>query len=71
MSIDLELKKEGIEIIKKLDTLTINSIAKNVSEKLVAAFPNQNLEKQDLFMKLSRLDMYVTKMSEGLSTAKY
>lgn len=71
MNIDLELKKEGIEIINKIDTLAVNSIAKNVSEKLVLAFPEQNLDKNELFIKLSRLNMYIAKMPEGLSNAKY
>ena len=39
MSIEQELKKEGIEIIKKIDTFMVNSVANIVSEKLVAAFP--------------------------------
>ena len=71
MDTNLELKKEGIEIVKKIDTLTVNSIANNVSEKLVSAFPKQNLDKNALFAKISRLDMYIAKMSEGLSSAKY
>lgn len=71
MNIDLELKKEGIEIIRKIDTLTVNSIAKNVAEKLVLAFPNQNLDQNEVFIKLSRLNMYIAKMPDGLSNAKY
>ena len=39
MSIETELKKDGIEVIEKLDTLKINSIAMNVSLKLCATFP--------------------------------
>lgn len=71
MNIDLELKKEGIEVIRQIDTLTVNSIAKNVSESLVLAFPNQNLDKNELFIRLSRLNMYIAKMPKGLSNAKY
>ena len=33
MSIENELKKDGICVTEKLDTLTINSIAKNISQK--------------------------------------
>lgn len=71
MTIAVELKKEGIQVIRPVDTLTINSIAKNVSEKLVQAFPEQNLNSQELFIKLSRLTMYIAKMPSGLSKAKY
>lgn len=71
MSIDQELKREGIEIVKSLDRLTINMIAKSVADRLEKAFPNQNLDAKDLFMKLARLDMYVAKMPGLLSSAKY
>ena len=62
MSIKAELKKEGIEVIKPLDTFTIISVAKKVATKLVIAFPDQNLNYDDLFIKLSRLNMYIAKM---------
>lgn len=71
MNIEQELKREGIEIVRALDRLTINSIAKSVASRLEKAFPSQNLNEKDLFMKLSRLDMYVAKMSGTLSSAKY
>ncbi|MBO5478286.1 MAG: hypothetical protein J6A04_00930 [Clostridia bacterium] len=71
MNIDQELKKEGIEVIKPLDQLNINIIAKAVATKLVKAFPNQGLDTKDLFIRLSKLNMYITKMSGNLSSAKY
>lgn len=71
MNIDQELKKEGIEVIKPLDQLNINIIAKAVSTRLAKAFPNQGLDTKDLFIKLSKLNMYITKMSGNLSSAKY
>ncbi len=71
MNIDQELKKEGIEVIRTLDRLSINSIAKSVADKLERAFPEQNLSAKDLFMKLSRINMYVAKMPDSLSSAKY
>ena len=64
MSIEADLKKDGIEVIEKLDTLTINSIARNVSTKICDTFPNYGLTKEDLFIKLCRLDMYKAKMPE-------
>lgn len=64
MNIENELKKNGIEVVEKLDTLTINSIAKKVSSRLCLTFPNYGLNEQELFIKLSRLDMYKAKMPE-------
>ena len=41
MNIEKELKKNGITVIDKLDTLSINTLAKNIAQKLCRAFPNQ------------------------------
>lgn len=71
MSIKKELKKEGIEVIKPLDTLSVITIAKNVATKMTMAFPEQNLNCNELFIKLSRLNMYVAKMPHSMSCAKY
>ena len=38
MSIESDLKKDGITVIEPLDITTVNVIAKNVSKKIVAAF---------------------------------
>lgn len=65
------LKKEGIEVIEQLDTMKVNTIAINVASKLCLAFPEHNLNKSELFESLSRLDMYVAKMPEDSSGAKY
>ena len=43
MSVESDLRKDGIEVIKKLDTLRINSIARNISIRLCETFPNFNL----------------------------
>ena len=71
MSIESDLRKDGIEVIKKLDTLKVNSIARNVSMMLCETFPNYNLNQNDLFIKLSRLNMYIAKMPEGMAEANY
>lgn len=71
MSIETELKKDGIEVIEKLDTLKINSIAMNVSLKLCETFPEYKLNQNELFIKLSRLNMYKAKMPEGMAEANY
>ena len=71
MSIESDLRKDGIEVIKKLNTLKINSIARNVSVKLCDTFPDLHLNQDDLFMKLSRLNMYIAKMPNGMAEANY
>lgn len=71
MSIESDLRKDGIEVTEKLDTLKINSIARNVSMKLCETFPNFHLNQNELFIKLSRLNMYKAKMPEGMAEANY
>lgn len=71
MSIESDLKKEGIEVTGKLDTLKVNSIAKTISEKLTYAFPEHDFRTDELFKKLARLNMYTAKVPEGLSEANY
>lgn len=70
MSIKSALRKEGIEVISQLNTLKVNSIATNIAQKLVKAFPEQNINYHDFFMKLSRLNMYIAKIPNGVA-AKY
>ena len=70
MNLSNELRKEGIEVISKLNTLTVNSIATNIAQKLVDTFPEQNINYHDLFMKLSRLNMYIAKIPNN-TAAKY
>ena len=71
MSIESDLRKDGIEVIKKLDTLRVNSIARTVSISLCETFPDFNLNQNDLFIKLSRLNMYIARMPEGVAEANY
>lgn len=70
MNIQSELRKEGIEVIKQLNTLKVNSIATNIAQKLVDTFPEQNIDYHELFMKLCRLNMYIAKIPNGVA-AKY
>lgn len=71
MSIDSVLRKEGIEDIEALDTLTVNKIAKRIAKKLVNTFGEHNLDESELFISISRLKMYFAKMPEDMSGAKY
>ena len=64
------IKKEGLENIQKLDTLQINKIASFISNTLCEAFPELHLSQSDLFIQISRLNMYKAKMPDG-SSAKY
>lgn len=71
MSAESDLRKDGIEVINKLPTLRINTIARNVSMKICETFPEFGLNQNDLFIKLSRLNMYIAKMPEGMAEANY
>ncbi len=71
MSIESDLKKDGIEIIGRLDTLSINSLAKNVADKICNAFPKAHFSAGQLFIELSRVPMYIAKMPEGYAEANY
>ena len=64
MSIETDLKKDGIEVLEPLDTLKINSIARNISKKICDIFPEYGFNSNELFIKLSRLNMYRAKMPE-------
>jgi len=70
MSIESEIRMEGIEVIKQLRTMNVNLIASNVSKKLVNRFPEQNFNYYELFSKISKLNMYIAKMPNGIA-AKY
>ena len=71
MSIESEFKKNDITVIDRLDTLSINSLAKSVASKLSKAFPNQNLSYRNLFIEISRIPMYIANMPEGIAEAFY
>lgn len=71
MSEKSDLKKEGIEIISKLDTLTTNSIAKKIASKICATFPSIGFNSSSLFMRLAKLNMYRANIPEGMSEANY
>lgn len=71
MSIESELKKDGITIIKQLDTLSVTLIAKFVAEKFISYFPFAHMKYHDLFIKISRLGMYIADIPEGMSEANY
>ena len=71
MSIESDLKKDGITVVGKLDTLSINTISRDIAEKLCKTFPNQNFIFQNLFIVLSRIPMYIADIPEGFAEATY
>lgn len=71
MNIEAELKKDGIEIIGRLDTLSVNTLAKDVSEKICKTFPKAHFVSSQLFIELSRIPMYIARMPEGFAEANY
>ena len=70
MGIKRDLKREGIEIIEQIDTLTINSLARSIADTISITFPELNLDTKQLFMRISRLNMYFANLPNGIS-AKY
>lgn len=70
MNIEKDLKREGIEVINKLDTLSANSLASSVANRLCKAFPNEHFVYQSLFINLSRLPMICCKISRRSSRSK-
>ena len=71
MSIESDLKKDGIKVIRPLDTLSINTISRNIAEKLCKTFPDQNFIFQNLFIALSRIPMYIAEIPDGFAEATY
>lgn len=71
MSIESDLRKDGIRVVDILDTLTINRIAHNIATKLCDTFPELCFNEKDLFAKLARLDMYRATMPDGMAEANY
>ena len=71
MSIKNELKKEGIEVITKLDPLISNDICKNVSRRFVESFPDYDFTQEEIYKKLSKITMYRAKMIDGMAEANY
>ena len=71
MSIEKDLKKDGITIISPIDTLTINSLAKYVSEQISSTYSSCGIKKDTLFRKISRMSMSYADIPEGFSEASY
>ena len=71
MSIESDLRKDGITVVRPLDTLSINTIARDIADRLCKAFPEQNFIFQNLFIALSRIPMYIADIPKGFAEATY
>ena len=67
MSIESDLRKDGIRVVDILDTMSVNRIAHNIAAKLCDTFPELCFNESDLFAKLSRLNMYRATMPDGMA----
>ena len=71
MNREKDLKKDGITVVKPLDTLTITLIAKFVAEKLISSFPFYGFNYDKLFIKISNIPMYIAKIPNNMGEANY
>lgn len=66
-----KLNKYGIINIKKVDTLSVNKICAKLSKYLEDTLKTHNLNLEDLFIKLSRMNMFFADFNEVNVKAKY
>ena len=71
MSIESDLRKDGITVVKQLDEDTVANICKKISHKIYSKFPDLGFTEEQLFTKLTKLNMYTAKIPEGMSEANY
>lgn len=71
MSIESTLKKDGIQVIRELKPSKVDSIANNIAMKLCETFPDFNFNQYELYLKLSKLNMYMAGMPDGMAEANY
>ena len=71
ISAEQELEKSGIKVICPINTININEIATYVSNLLCSKFPDFNLNYNDMFTRISRMNMYIADMPSGMSDACY
>lgn len=71
MNTNAVLKKEGIEVLSKLQPTQIEKIATIIASNICGTFPEHNLNETDIFLELADLDMYFAKMPADSAVAKY
>lgn len=71
MNIEKDLKRDGITVIKPLDTLSVTLIAKYVAEKLISALPFYGLNYSTLFIKVCNIPMFIADIPSSMGEASY
>jgi len=71
MSIESDLRRDGIIVTSILNSSKVNSIAKKVAKILVASFPEQDFNTEELYITLSQIPMYRASVPKGYSEANY
>lgn len=71
MNIEKDLKKDGIIVIKPLDMLNITLIAKFVAEKLISSFPFYGFNYDKLFIRITKIPMYIANIPSNMGEANY
>ncbi len=71
MDLNRTLKIVGIEPIRSLNYVEINSIVQGFAELLVNTFVNQKLNYQEIVAKMFKCNMYLANISEKFGTANY
>lgn len=71
MNIEKDLKKDGITVIKPLDTLSTTLISKYIVEKLISAFPFYGFNYDNLYIKISNIPMYIADIPNNMGEANY
>ncbi len=71
ISAEQELQKSGINVICPINTINVNEIATYVSHLLCSKFPDFNLNYNDMFARISKMNMYIADMPSGMSDACY
>ena len=70
-AIENELNKNGISVINKLSTGTINEIAMYVSNALCKSFPELKLNYNNLAVNIAKMPMYIANMPDSTNGASY
>lgn len=71
MSVDSDLKKDGIVVKHMLSINTTNALADFVSDKISKAYSSYGFDKETLYNKVSNIPMYIANIPEGFSEASY
>ncbi len=71
MSIESDLRKNGISVIEPLDKESIDAISNSVSKKISAAFPNFGFNFNALYHRFTNLPMYIATIPTGSAEASY